>query len=78
MIKLIRLNGYEIVVNPELIEWIEANPDTTISLATGSKIVVRNSVDEAIQKIMDYRRALMVEGKSPSQALLKSYKKEGV
>ena len=76
MIKLHRLNGFEIVVNPELIEWIESTPDTTLSLATGSKVIVKNSVQEVIQKIMDYRRALSASGKSSAEVLLKSYTKQ--
>ena len=78
MIKLSRLNGYEIVVNPELIEWIDSNPDTTLTLATGSKIVVKNGVDEVIEKIMIYRKALSVEGKSPAEILLKNFRKEQI
>lgn len=77
MIKLKRLNGFEIVVNAELIEWIDAHPDTTISLATGSKIVVKESVDEIIEKVMEYRRLLASSGKNPAEILLKSYKREG-
>ena len=77
MIKLSRLNGFEFVVNAELIEWVEAHPDTTLSLATGSKIVVRESVDEVVRKIMDYRRQLAAEGKTPAETLLKTYRKEG-
>ena len=76
VIRLNRLSGFEIIVNPELIEWIESNPDTTISLATGSKIVVKNSTEEVIQKVMDYRRAIMSSGKNSAEILLKSYSKE--
>ena len=77
MIKLSRLNGSDIVVNPELIEWIESNPDTTLCLATGSKIIVKNGADEVIAKIMDYRKALSKEARSPAEILLKNYQKEG-
>jgi len=76
MIKLNRLNGFEIVVNAELIEWIEANPDTTITLATGTKVIVRNPMDEVIAKIMDYRKALYASGAQPAAGLLKTYIKE--
>ena len=76
MIKLSRLNGSEIVVNPELIEWIESIPDTTLTLATGTKIIVKNSLDDVISKIMDYRKALVREGAMPAEALLKTYQKE--
>ena len=76
MIKLSRLNGFEIVVNAELIEWIESNPDTTITLATGSKVIVRNSVDEVIEKISVYRKELYGSGVRPAGSLLKTYIKE--
>ena len=77
VIKLARLNGSEIVVNAELIERIESNPDTTLCLATGTKVIVKNSADDVIEKIMDYRRALCREGKSPAEVLLKNYQREG-
>ena len=76
MIKLNRLNGFEIVVNAELIERIKSNPDTTLTLATGTKVIVRNSSDEVIAKIIEYRRAVNAEGKTPAENLLKTYKKE--
>ena len=76
MIKLNRLNGFEIVVNAELIEWIESNPDTTITLATGSKVIVRNSADEVVAKVIEYRKKVNAEGKTPAGTLLKTYTKE--
>jgi len=59
MIKLTRLNNALIVVNSELIEFIEAIPDTMITLTTGQKIMVRESVDEVIGKVKEYRRSLL-------------------
>ncbi|CUS84511.1 flagellar protein FlbD [Candidatus Kryptobacter tengchongensis] len=56
MIKVTRLNGQEIVVNAELIEYLEASPDTIIALTTGKKIMVKESVDEVVEKIIEYRR----------------------
>ena len=76
MIRLHRLNGFEIVVNAELIEWIEANPDTTLTLATGTKVIVRNPVEEVLEKIMEYRKMLGASGQKPAETLLKTYKKE--
>lgn len=76
MIRLTRLNGYEIVVNAELIEFVEAKPNTTLYMATGSKIVVRNSEEEVIEKIMEYRKQISAEGKSPVENLIKAYRKE--
>ena len=54
MIKVSRLNGEEYVLNSSLIETVEANPDTVISLTTGHKLVVRESVDEIIDKVVKY------------------------
>ena len=56
MIKVTKLNSDEIVVNAELIEFVEANPDTVISLTNGKKIIVRESPDEIIQRAAAYRR----------------------
>jgi len=58
MIKLTRLNNSLIVVNSELIEYVEALPDTIITLSTGQKIIVREGVDEVIDKVREYRRSI--------------------
>ncbi len=76
MIRVSRLNGFKITVNAELIELIESNPDTTLCMVTGSRIVVREPVNEVIDKIMDYRRECLKNGKAPAELLLKTYKKE--
>ncbi|KHF39772.1 flagellar FlbD family protein [Halalkalibacter okhensis] len=54
MIELIRLNGQPFLLNALLIEQIEAFPDTTITLLSGKKIVVQNSIEE-IQTIINAR-----------------------
>lgn len=56
MIKLVKLNGAPIVVNAEIIETVEATPDTVINLVTGNRFIVRDPVDEVIAKIVDYRK----------------------
>lgn len=58
MIKVTRLNGEEIILNAELIETVDAHPDTVIILSTGNKIVVREPVQEVIDKIMEYRKEI--------------------
>ncbi|HRY30546.1 MAG TPA: flagellar FlbD family protein [Elusimicrobiota bacterium] len=63
MIKVHRLNGTEITVNAELIETVEATPDTGICLVTGNRFVVRESVDEVTEKIVDYRKKISAERK---------------
>ena len=61
MIKLTRINNAPIVINSDLIEYIEAIPDTMITLTTGQKIMVREGVDDVIERVKDYRRSLMVK-----------------
>ena len=56
MIKVRKINGEEVVINAELIETVEARPDTTISLTTGNKIIVKDTVSEVIEKVIEYRR----------------------
>lgn len=58
MIKLKRINGKEFVVNSDLIEFVEETPDTVLSLITGKKIIVSDSIDEVIEKIVEYRRKI--------------------
>ena len=55
MIKVTKLNGTELVVNADLIEFIESTPDTLISLTTGRKMMVLEEMDEVIGKAMAYR-----------------------
>lgn len=58
MIHLSRLNGKPFVVNAELIKFVEATPDTVISLTTGEKIMVAEDVDTVVQRAIDYGRGL--------------------
>jgi flagellar protein FlbD len=54
MITVTKLNDREVVVNCNLIEVIEATPDTTITMTTGRKLIVRESVDEIVERVIDY------------------------
>lgn len=58
MIAVKRLNGEEMMVNPHLIETIEARPDTVIAFASGKRLVVRDDVTELVERIIDYRRMI--------------------
>ena len=60
MIKVTRLKSQdEYVLNAELIETIEETPDTVITLTSGRKLIVEDSMDQVVRKIMDYRRAII-------------------
>ena len=56
MIKVTRLNETELVINTDLIEFVESIPDTIISLTTGKKIMVKETIDEIIEKVKDFKR----------------------
>lgn len=58
MIKVSLMNGSEIVLNSDLIEFVEATPDTVISLSTGKKVMVHESVTDVIDRIVEFRRRL--------------------
>ena len=58
MIYLTRLNGKEFVLNCDLIKFIEATPDTVITLTQGEKFMVRENVDAVIRATMEYRQKL--------------------
>jgi flagellar protein FlbD len=55
MIKVTRLGGNEIVINADLIEFVEATPDTLITLTTGKKLMVQEPVDTVVERTVQYR-----------------------
>ncbi len=56
MIRLTRLNKNELVINAEMIEFIEAIPDTIVTLTSGKKIMVFEPVDTVVERIVEYKR----------------------
>ncbi len=65
MIHLTRLNNKSIMVNSDLIKFIEQAPDTLVTLITGEKIVVLEKPDEVLVRIREFRRSVL-EGLSPA------------
>jgi len=63
VISLHKLNGMEVVVNAELIETLEPGPQTAVHLATGNKLLVRESAPEIVFKVLEYRKAVNASGK---------------
>lgn len=55
MIRLTKLNRATFVLNCELIETIESTPDTVISTISGKKFVVTESIDEVVDKVIQYK-----------------------
>jgi flagellar protein FlbD len=59
MIRLSRLNGVQFVLNAELVQEIEATPDTIITLTNGQKMMVRESVEAVQRAVIDYKRYIL-------------------
>lgn len=68
MIHVTRLNGSELVLNADLIETVEATPDTVISLTTDHKWVVRESVEDVIARVIAFKRRIHAFGVLPVAA----------
>lgn len=58
MLKLTRLNRAPVAVNPDHISWIDVVPDTTLCLVGGEKLIVRETIDELIEQLVEYRRLI--------------------
>ena len=58
MILVTRLNNTPIVVNPDLIVFIEETPDTILTPSDGEKIVVQEKVNEVIKRIIEFKRSI--------------------
>jgi len=59
MIKVTRLDKSEILVNPDLIEHIELGRDAVITLVNGTTFVTKESGEEIVERIIEYRRKVL-------------------
>jgi flagellar protein FlbD len=59
MIQLTRLNNSKVSVNSDLIKWVEQNPDTVITLLNGEKLLVQETVDQVVDRVIEFRRQLL-------------------
>jgi len=60
MITVTRLNNEVFVINSELIEKLEAKPDTTITLLNGHVYIVKEKVEEVIKKVIEYKKSIFI------------------
>jgi len=65
MIRLTRLNRAPMVLNSDLIEHIDVTPDTVITLTTGQILRVRESSDEVVERIVEFRRRVFDHNAPP-------------
>jgi flagellar protein FlbD len=59
MVQLTRLNNQPLAVNSDLIKFVEDAHDTVVTLVNGEKIVVRERVEEVIERVIAFRRAVL-------------------
>lgn len=59
MIQLTRLNNHPLVVNSDLIKFVEQAPDTVITLLSGEKIVVRENAQDVLERVVQFRRSVL-------------------
>ena len=58
MIKVTRLNDSVLIINADMIQSVQATPDTLITLTNNDKIMVKEALEEVSQRIVDYQRAV--------------------
>ena len=72
MIQVTRLNHLPLILNSDLIEHIEATPDTVVSLTTGQKIMVLESAEEIVERVIAFRRSIFPLFNRPDSELADS------
>ena len=65
MIQLTRLNSERFALNTDLIERIEANPDTVVTLIDGTKYLVAEPIDDVIQRVVEFRARVVSAAENP-------------
>lgn len=58
MIELTKMNESKFTINADIIECIEETPDTVITLTTGKKIIVKESMKEIKDLVISYKKAI--------------------
>ncbi len=61
MIQLTRLNKSEIMINSDLIQYVEETPDTVITLTNGQKIVVVEPASEIVNKVVEFKKRIFIQ-----------------
>src|SRR5215469_9674175 len=60
VIQLTRLNNTRLAVNSDLIKYVEEAPDTVITLLNGEKLLVRETTEEIIERVLHFRRCMLI------------------
>lgn len=60
MVQVTRLDGRDFYLNPHQIEYIELNPDTTLIMLSGKRLVIKEDYETVLERIIAYRREIGV------------------
>jgi flagellar protein FlbD len=60
MIHVTRLDGTDVVVNADLISTIERTPDTMLALVTGARLMVRETVEDVVERVVAFRKRVQI------------------
>lgn len=58
MIPVTRLDHTPMFLNSDLIEWIERTPDTVVGLVSGERLLVRESPEQIVERVIEFKRAI--------------------
>ncbi len=58
MVEVTRLNGESYYINPHQIEYIELNPDTTLTMLSGKRLIIVEDYETLYKRIISYRRQI--------------------
>jgi flagellar protein FlbD len=61
MIQLTRLNNHPLMVNSDLIKFVEQAPDTVLTLVSGEKLIVLETTNQVLQRIVEFRRSILCQ-----------------
>lgn len=59
MIRVTRLNAESIILNSDLIEFVESTPDTVLRLTSGQRLMVRETPEEIVSRVVLFRRSII-------------------
>ncbi len=59
MIRLTRLCGDPVFVNSDLIEVVERNPDTVLTLVSGNRLTVQETPERIAALVREFRQSLL-------------------
>jgi flagellar protein FlbD len=72
MIQLTRLNNSRLALNCDLIKYVEQAPDTVITLLSGEKLLVRETTEQVIERVRDFRRSVLAKAGDAARSPLES------